>query len=211
MQNKQNLIAKYGKKFAADAKAARPMLEGIHYADGTVFVSNSKYALRIKNAHSFTQHLTLHAKTGQPIEGEYPNVSKIFDSCSFDSKDLKINISRGVLDSVIKRVRCAADVASRLDKEVPIVSIVASNGSAHLQIKNEDQQVEFKAFFGNATVLDFFKVSLNAEYLHTALSFLKDAWWVEQVTIKFKGTFNPIILTDGQDIDILILPFRVAE
>lgn len=214
MHNKQNLIAKYGKKFAADAKSGRPILEGIYYAvDGTVFVTNSEYALRIKGAHSFTQPLTLHAKTGLPIDGEYPNVSKIFDSCSFDSKDLKINISRGVLGDVIKRVRCAADVASRLAKYAPVVSIVSSNGAAHLQIKNEAQQVEFKAFFGNsnATRQESFKVSLNAEYLHTSLSFFKDALWAEQVSVKFKSTFNPIVITDEKDTDVLLLPFRVAN
>jgi len=184
------------------------MLEGIHYAaDGSVFVTNAHFALRVKNAHSFKEAVTLHAKTGQPIDGVYPDLSRVFP----DSFDNEIYLNQEFLENVILRTRCAADVASRLDKKHPVVKLEASNGSAYLQIKNEDnRQVGFQAFFGDTIKSDTSKRSLNAEYLYTALSVFADAG-CRGVYVKLGKSNHPIILTDGQDIDVLIIPYRIPE
>lgn len=204
---KQKIIAKYGKKFASAKSGDRSALEGIHYAcDSTVFVTNSHYALRIKNVHSFKEPVTLHAKTGQPIDGVYPDLSRVFP----DRFDNEIILKNGWLDKVILRTRCAADVASRLDKKCPIVWMEASNGSAYLQIKDEVTQIDFSAFFGNTIEPKPSKRSLNAEYLHTALSVFADAG-SREIFVKLAGPLHPIVLTDGQDIDVLILPYRSPE
>lgn len=198
--NKQELIAKYGKKFTStDVK--QPVFQGVHYAtDGSVFVTDRFYALRIRNAHTFETPLTLHTKTGMPIEGVYPDMNKVFPT-HFDNE---IQIGGGALDGVLMRTRCAADVASRLDKKHPIVALHAENGSAYLEIK---KPVEFSAFFGNTLKIDASKRSLNSEYLHTALSVFNDAGY--DVSVKFGAPLSPILLTNNDDIDVLILPYRI--
>lgn len=206
--NKQQLIAKYAKKFAFKG-AGRTILEGIHYGEeGVVFVTDARFALKIRNAHQFPNpSLTLHAVTGIPIDGQYPNFSKVFPT-SFDNE---IMIDRKNLESVVTRARCAADVATRLNKKAPVIKILAANGTAYLQLKGPENLVEFQAFLGNTRTLEKSQRSLNAEYLHTALSVFADSQCAPDVVIKFKGPTEPIVLTDGVDIDVLILPYRVSE
>jgi hypothetical protein len=205
--NKLQLIQKYAKKFAINPKAKQPIFEGVHYAaNGTAYVTNRQYMLRIRNSHAFDKPTTIHAVTGVPIEGNWPDVDRVFPS-NFENE---ITIDRTALDNLVLRVRCMADVTSRLDKKRPVVILTIDNGVAYLRIRNEDYQIEAQAFFGNASKFEPSKRALNAEYLYTALSLFKDAN-ADQVLVKLRDPLDPILLTDGQDIDVLILPYRVPE
>jgi hypothetical protein len=201
---KQKLIEKYAKKFADTQDR---ITQGVHYAaDGSVVMTNRQYLLCIRNAHDLGSPVTLHAKTGLPLQGEYPKVSRIFPT-SFDNM---APIKFDELNHVIFRTRCAADVASRIDKKHPTVMLTATNGAAYLQIRNEEHQLEFSAFFGNTQKTEPSKRTLNAEYLHTALSVFGDAA-SPAVYVKFRGPLEPIVLTDEQDIEVLILPYRMPQ
>lgn len=204
--DKQQIIAKYGKKFAS-TNDATPVLTGVHYAaDGSVFITDRHYALRIRNAHTLETPITLHPKTGMPIEGIYPDVGKIFPT-QFDNE---IQIVGDALNDALLCTRCATDIAIRLNKKHPIVALSASNGLVYLEIKDADKKLEFSAFFGNTVKIDASKRSLNAEYLHTGLSVFDDAGY--DATVKFKeDPFSPIVLTNNDDIDVLILPYRTTQ
>jgi len=202
----QKLIEKYGKKFAAD-KNGTPVLQGIHYAaDGSVLVTDRHRGLRIREAHSFKEPMTLHAKTGLPIDDQYPDLTKIWPN---DNRAQRIVLAGSVLKNVADRLRCIADVASRLNKKLPIVTIEVSNGSAWVHVKDEDSLVQAKVFLGNTEDSKLqLNISLNAEYLYTALSLFADAS-VTELHLSLQGPLNPIYLTDNQNIDVVILPYRI--
>lgn len=204
---KQQIISKYGKKFTALHKGATPILQGVHYAiDGSVLVTDRHQALRIKNAHSFKESMTLHAKTGQPIEGEYPNLAKIMDGSS--NCKAAIVIPGSIIEEVANRIRCVADTAVRLNKAVPIVAMEFKNGNVWVTAADESVCVQTKAFLGvvNFPSLDL-KITLNGVCLHTALSVFADAG-VKKLEIRFNGAMNPISFTDNGDIDVVVLPYR---
>jgi len=206
--NKHELIAKYAKKFAYTG-STRPLLEGIHYgAEGTVFVSDGHYALRIKNAHSYERPMTIHAKTGAPIEGVYPDYTKLFPADWTD----EITLERAAIERLAVVARCINDAAKTLEgkKSPPLITIEAKNGSAHLLLHNEAKQLEMRAFFGNTKKLEPSKRSLNSEYLNTALALFADSF-ADTVTVKLRGPLEPIVLSGWEDIDVLILPYRVEQ
>lgn len=204
--DKQQIIAKYAKKFANKPNSKRPVLEGIHYGhNGVAFVTNAEYALRLKNAHSYPEPITVHAASSAPIDGIYPAFDKIFPA-SFDNE---IPISRKDIEQTNVRVRCATNIASIINKKRPIVVLEAENGAAYLKIHNGDHQLTFSAFFGHTQKAEQSKRALNAEYLHTALSVFADAE-SSLVVLKLKDPLSPILLTDEKDIDVLIMPIRVA-
>jgi hypothetical protein len=204
---KQKLIEKFGKKFAALDKGATPILQGIHYAaDGTVFITDRHIGLRIRDAHNFKEPMTLHAKTGQPIVGVYPDLTRVMVA---GNRSEVITLASSSLSTVADRVRCIADVASRLNKKRPVVTIEAANGSAWVHVKDADSLVQAKVFLGNTDDPKLqLEVSLNAEYLHTALSLFASAG-ISKLHMSFKGPLNPIYLSDGRDIDVVILPYRI--
>lgn len=203
---KQKLIEKFGKKFAAD-KNGTPILQGIHYAaDGAVFVTDRGIGLRICEAHSFKVPMTLHAKTGLPIDGVYPDLNRVMVA---GNRSEVITLHGSTLAAVADRVRCISDVASRLNKKRPVITIEAENGSAWVHVKDAASLVQAKVFLGNSDDPKLqLKVSLNAVYLHTALSLFASAG-IAKLQMSFKGSLNPIYLSDGEDIDVVLLPYRI--
>lgn len=204
--NKQEIIAKYGKVFAS-TDSSQTILQGVQYTpDGVVNICDRHRLLSIKEAHTFAQPLILHAKTGTPIEGNYPETGRLFS----DSYENEIPITQMELEHVVLYASCAKDVALRLDKKVPIVILTAVNGMTYLQISNTDKQLEFSAFFGNAQKLEPSKRSLNADYFLTALSVFKDAN-SKLIHVKLGAPLSPIVIEDEeQGIRALILPYRLA-
>lgn len=188
----QQLLAKYAKKFAGK----KDIYQGIHYrADGSAVVANRYTALRIRNAHDREHAAVLHAKTGVPLTGKYPDVDRVFplSSCEIIRLD----------EHVFVRTRCSANVAKALINKLPLVTLKVGGGSAHLQIK--DDGLEFSTFFGLSDGEEFL-YAVNAEHLHTALSVFRDAG--TSVSVELRDPFGPIVLTDGADIHVVILPYR---
>lgn len=201
--DKQKLVEKYAKKFAN--KDEKHITRGIYYAPGgDVIVTNRHYLLRIRDAHKLKDPIIMHHKTGMPIEGDYPDTSKLFPRSSIDH----IVIKQGSYKDVLTRVRCAADIASRINKKFPVITLTADNGNAYLS--HIGDQIQFSAFFAPTRTTDSSVRRLNAEYLHTALSVFVDANAV-QVWINLNKPYDPILLTDDEHIDVLIVPVRTAE
>ncbi|QMV44451.1 beta clamp domain-containing protein [Cohnella cholangitidis] len=201
--NKQQIIAKYAKLFATKEGGGTPILEGIHYgADGTAVVTDRHRLLRIRGAHSFPQPVTMHAKRGTPIEGTYPDTTKIVPT-TFESE---VTLGRGTeMETALKSAKTIAAAANTIDKKIPVAKLFGQNGTAHLYIKSDS--FDFKAFFGNTPNLKPIDMrSFNANYFVTALEVFADAGI--DVTIKLHKPLHPIVLSGG-DIDVLILPYRV--
>lgn len=202
--NKQELLSKYAKKYSAKAGGGRPMLAGVHYAaDGTAYVTDGHHAIRIRNVHQFEKPWTVDARSGAPITGIYPDVTKVFIAPIGN----RITIDSTALKSVLLRAAAALDVAKRLDKKHPVISLVAENGSVYLRIKEE--QIYFQAFFGNTEKIEPSTHRLNAEYLHTAISVFAD--YNCSAIVNLNGPFQPIVISNGEDLDVLILPYRTPQ
>lgn len=204
--DKQQLIAKYGKKFASLDKS-ESVLKGVHYAaGGIVFVTNRHYGLRIRNAHQFEQSLTLDAKSATPIEGVYPPFERLIPTqCSN-----RIHFDARLLDSLVKRVACAEAIASTINKNIPLVKLKGVNDTVDLSTEHEELKLSFKSHFGNTESKDGnLSISLNAKYLLTALQLFRDS--NKDIQIKLNGSMNPIVISDGIDIDVIILPYRTVN
>lgn len=199
---KSEILSKFGKQFAASGEIAG-VLQGIHYAaDGSAVVTNRHYLLRIQSAHSFSQPITLHAKTGQPLEGKYPNVSKTFPM-DFASE---IHIPHDAVPDALIAAQCVASVAAKLDKRVPIARLEARSVGAFLGIHNELKALTMSVRIAEAEGGSI--RTLNAQYLETALAVFAAA--DTGVTIKLNKQFDPIVLSNDNGIEVLILPYRTA-
>ncbi|BBH19802.1 hypothetical protein Back11_11470 [Paenibacillus baekrokdamisoli] len=203
--SKAEIVSKFAKQFASSGNTGRPVLEGIHYGtDGTAFVTNAHFGLRVSNVHSFQQSVTLHAKSGQPIEGIYPDFSKVFPTDFHEEIEI---LQAGVPDALLA-AQCIALVASKLSKKAPIAGMEIIDGEINLTIENKPNGMEMTAKLGEAPVRSRSLRMFNAEYFLTALSVFDAA--NSSVTIKLRGPLDPIVLSNNNGIDILILPFRVA-
>lgn len=201
--DKRKILAKYAKKFAC-LGVNREILGGIHYAaDGSAVVTNREYLLRIRDVHNLPQPTTIHVTVGTPLEGKYPDTSKVFPT-SFAGE-----MRLGVPVDVTTRLSCAAAAATTLDKKTPLLRLEEKNGSVHAVAADRDRLVECKAFLGNTVQAAVTTRTLNANYLLTALQVFKDAGGA--CIVRWNKPLEPIVLTDDEHIDVLILPYRVSD
>ena len=71
---KQELLTKHARFFAADKHATNKIFQGIHYMlDGTACVTDTHILLRIKEVSSAVVARTIHAITGAELEGVFPS------------------------------------------------------------------------------------------------------------------------------------------
>jgi len=205
--SKDKLIA-HAKKFVGADKNPS-VLNGIHYAaDGSIYATNRHYAIRIKNAHQFTTPATLHPKTGAPIDGKYPDVARVF--CMSNFKNAIKFIHRAEFEQAYLAAQCALAVASKLGK-LPTVKMIADDGVSRLQIGDDTNHLSFKGFFGNTVAPEASARTLDAVYLVNALAVFADQPTWRTVEVRTKGPYDPILLTNDDDIDIIILPFRTPQ
>ncbi|NHN31167.1 hypothetical protein [Paenibacillus agricola] len=207
---KLELITKHGRKFAAKPNGSTPVLEGVHYAaDGSVVVTDRHKMLRIGGAHSFTEPFTSHAVTGSPVDGTYPDTSKIIPT-EFKAEITLIEsgIKRTDLKDAIARVKLAVDVAKLAGDKSYVAKLSYVGASVTLSVKSDAPGVSFSAGISADISGADETVSFNAEYLLAALNVFKDAGSA-RITIGLIGPMTPILLRDEENgIDVIVLPYR---
>lgn len=196
------LITKHAKKFVSNS-LSRPVLKGVHYAaNGSVYATNSYYALRIQNAHTFTDPMTVDAKTGEKIDSPYPDVDKVIPN-NFHNELIIPDINKA-----FHRSKVAFEIAKTIEDKNLTSFLTVNNGLVHLQIENDE--IEYQAWIGNTVDTEEFKLALNAEYLFNSLNVFKDAGTKEiRIGVQNDG---PILMSDKEnEIDILIMPIKVTR
>jgi DNA polymerase III sliding clamp (beta) subunit (PCNA family) len=203
---KLELITKHGRKFAVKSGGGTPILEGAHYAaDGSITVCDRHKLLRIRDAHTFTEPFTSHIVTGAPIDGTYPDTSKLIPT---DFKT-KITLANGVKEA-IDRVKLAIDVAKIARDKRFIAVLTHSENSVTISADYDNPSVIFSAEISADRTGEYTTISFNAEYFLAALNVFKDAGST-QVRIGLNGPVSPILLTDEENgIDVIVLPYRRA-
>ncbi|QHT61718.1 hypothetical protein GXP70_18215 [Paenibacillus lycopersici] len=203
--SKVDILSKFGKLFAYTGES-RPILQGIHYGtNGIAFVTNAHFALRVSGMHNFQQPVTLNAKTGQPIEGVYPDLSRIFPTDFLE----EFEISQAEVPEALLAAQCTAAVAVRLSKKVPTARLEIDDGIIYLSVDSQYPDLTLSAKIGDAPVKSKSLRTFNAEYFSTALAVFEAA--NTAVTLRLRGPNDPIVLSSDTGIDVLILPYRVSS
>ncbi|TCM89642.1 DNA polymerase III beta subunit-like protein [Paenibacillus sp. BK033] len=207
---KLELITKHSRKFATKMNGASPVLEGVHYsADGSVVVTDRHKLLRIGGAHSFTQPFTSHAVTGAPIDGQYPDTSRIIPmELPTQITLISDGFRRDDVKDTIARVKLAVETAKVAGDKSFITALVVERSVAMLVVKNEEPRVKFSAVINAELYGPDMTLAFNAELFLAALNVFKDAG-SKRVTIGLISATSPIVLRDeDNEIDAVVLPYR---
>lgn len=202
---KEIILNNHIKKFVG-LGGLTPVLAGIFYAaDGCVYATNRHYAIRVRDAHKLSSPVILHAKTGAPIEGQYPDVEKVFNDVQYAGEFSYTEPKE--FNQALFAAECALAVALKIDKRVPLIRLAYLDGRIHLFAKDEENTVSFRGFFGTYDKEDFPLITLNANYLANAMTVFSEIPF-EVVKVRFSSPHNPILITDEANVDVIILPVR---
>ncbi|NGM81241.1 hypothetical protein G5B47_02310 [Paenibacillus sp. 7124] len=209
---KLELITKHAKKFTVKPGGGTPVLEGVHYnADGSVVATDRHTLLRIGGAHNFAEAFTSHAKTGAPVDGQYPDTSRIIPMELPTQITLSETVKRADLKDAIARTKVALEATKLSGDKLYKARLTIVGDSVRLSANNDDLPYRFSAGVNADTFGQDAEVSFNAEYLLNALNVFKDAG-SQRVTIGITGAMSPIVLRDEEnEIDIVVLPYRLQK
>jgi DNA polymerase III sliding clamp (beta) subunit (PCNA family) len=205
---KLEIITKHGRKFTSKS-ASTPILEGVHYAaDGSIVTTDRHKLLRIGGAHNFAEPFTSHVVTGSPIDGTYPDTSKIIPQELNTHITLINGYNRDDVKDAIARVKLAVEAAKVTGDKSYIATVRKSADSVTLSVGSAVEIVALVVSISADTFGPDDIVSFNAEYMLAALNVFKDAG-SKRVIIGLTGALTPIVLRDEEnEIDVVVLPCR---
>ncbi len=204
---KLEVITKFARKFADKNNAAYPALAGVYYAaNGSVYVTNNKYILRIKNAHSFNESFIKHVVTGQNLYGKYPNVEQVFPH-EFDHELTLIEGGgRKEVSTATKLIKVAVDIAkaTKIDK---VCNLVIDKGLLKVEIPGDKVNYSASLTTAPGSAAEEYINTFNSEYLFNAFDVFRYVQ-TQVLNIRLLNGPQPIVINDETNgIDVLIMPY----
>lgn len=210
---KQELLTKHAKFFAADKNAINKIFQGIHYLkNGTAIVSDTHTLLRIKDVTSVDDNTSVqvvrsvHATTGAELDGVFP--SNIIEDLISWNQENQMTLESFQIDACTKYAKIAQMIGKELKSYDKIVKISLNKANAFLQVS--DQGVELNVYIGELASDQEETWSFNSDFLYNAFNVFKSAK-SGSIVIKFRHQNDAIVLRDEENgIDVLILPMRAG-
>lgn len=204
---------KHAESVCKNASAARPVLNGVFHApDGSLVVTDSHRLYRAKNAHSVEDGAVIQPKTGEHIEGSYPQIDRLIPEGG-EKGTVIIEDIKQTIDG-LKALLAAGLISATGEKKTP-------KNKVHVDLYLDDEGKVFLAtnttVFKGEFFLNFsgelekeYRMKFRAEYLLQALNLFKDAG-APAVSLKVYGPNRPFVLTppNNDNLLALILPVRV--
>jgi len=195
-----NVLKKHAKNFVASPKESRPVYTGIHYAkDGVAVVTDTRYLLRVENAHSYQEPITRHHKTDEVIEGSYPNTDAIWPK-AFRAD---INIDLLFFDSWLN-YHSAAEMVTK-DNYLKKSWLATKGNSILATCSNPD--AEFKGKLPGVFTGEEFKVCYNPVYMKNIINAVR-GFKPTVITLKVPGTLDPLVINTDVGVSALLLQIR---
>ncbi|QDX93609.1 hypothetical protein EEL30_15670 [Brevibacillus laterosporus] len=194
------IAMKHAKRFVGKS-AVRPILAGVYHAsDGALVMSDSHRFLQVKSAHECSEPIVLDAKTNAPIDGTYPNVSRIIP----ETYRAEYTVGGEALGELITAHEVAVKVGG---KKTPYALITVTGAGITFMTTCGTGIYEFTPTVRVDSFSEEVTLHYNAQYVLDALVALRD-FKPRTVGIKFTGAVSPFVLDTDNGVLALILPIR---
>lgn len=198
---------KHAAKVTKGVPASRPILKGVlHDTDGSLIVTDSHRLYRTNNAYSTSEKIVQDAKTGEPIEGNYPETKRLIpeDDGQFT---VKVNVKRSL--DVLKAVKLLLK-ANDGDK-FNTVRLVNEDDRLCILLGGDYDPAFMTYELGTIDIgkVEPIKMAVDGQYLLEAFDFYNDID-SQEITFSYYGDLRPFTLIDG-DTTVLILPLREGK
>lgn len=195
---------KHAEKVARTASLARPVLKGVcHDEEGNLIVTDSSRLYFAKKVVAPADRSIKDPKTGEVIDGNYPDISRLLPNISEAVYVTELNVNE-VLD-----VSKALKIGAKLNpmRRVEMVKLSAGiEELAKFHVGSEKFNIQYQLERSSAEI----KLGFQVKYLTEALALFKDAGHI-QVKLRVYGNNRPFTLSDSRDqLTILILPVRLS-
>lgn len=190
---------KHAEKVTKNKKLkSRPMLQGVHHTDTHVICTDSHRLYRVALPQPQLEGKTINPKTGDTLEGNYPETSRIVP----DTKDALASVQLDV-DAVIRFLK-AVKAAKMTNPDS--VYFILKDERVHLVAEEGDFRFEYDT---GQQVNEFGTTYFNWQYLLDALEWLKE--YDSTCTLYWYSSIRPFVVMPNyapHEALALILPIR---
>lgn len=182
-------LMKYVTDFTSKT-GSRPVLEGIFFSEtGEVMATDSHIAVKVSDINKSKVNMVLNPKTLEQIEGQYPNLSRLFPDKTGDSE---FKVSQELLPQLITYFK--ANKGKQVDIDVKKEELVmdADNVKTSIPINLTGDELTIHA---------------NVTYLLTVFEMFKSET-KQDLNVNMYGHLRPFTVA-ADNITTLITPIRV--
>lgn len=199
-----NKFIKHAEKVTKSASDARPVLKGVHHAtNGDVYATDSHRLYYLSGGYPEGLDFTLDTKTGAHIEGNYPEVTRLFPYEDDAVVTLSIDVKK-----TYEAVKTLATAEKKINDGGKFSLLTFSVGTDCYEIKSGSTDGDFS---GSYKIAEYDgdglpNIYINAQYLTEALALLADSG-ESSATIRLYSPVRPLTIKNS-DTTALILPVR---
>lgn len=196
---------KHAEKVTKSASNARPILKGVcHNVDGSVVVTDSHRLYVLDNGFKTDEQTVIAPKTGDKIDGNYPDTSRLQPYEDDAVVTLEIDVANALI--AVKSMFTAHKAINKHNRHLTIEFVQLGDGLPYLRVGNSDSEfnAEYRLSSEQADKLE--TTSVQPQYLTDALALFKDSGEVK-ATIRLYGPMRPITIKNN-DVTALLLPVR---
>jgi len=196
---------KHAEKVAKSASASRPILKGVHHsAEGHLYATDSHRLYKLSNALPTDEPYTLDTKTGDRIDGNYPNCERLL----LDSDEALLVATITNIADVLLYAKSLAAIEKKQSETKHAVFRFTRDLLDNLVVeKTAAPAVSYQFIIANELSSDVVpSIHLQAQYIVDALALFKDAG-ANEITFEYYGDMRPATLK-SDDVTILLMPVR---
>ena len=201
------IFTKHAEKMLKKVKS-RPVLQGAyHQADGSVVATDSHRLYKLHNGYQTEQPFIQNLTTGNMIDGNYPDTSKLIPEMDDAKCTIQVNVKE-LLDASKGMLAAHKAINSKAKYGYHLLQMMEQDNKMVLLAGTESDR--FHATYNMSDVPlhgSNVNIAFQAQYLIDALALFKDAG-ESKINIRFYGNIRPFII-ESKDVTALILPVRV--
>lgn len=197
-------FVKHAEKVTKSASTSRPILKGVHHAENAnIYVTDSHRLYILENGFKTDTPFTNNPKTGELIEGNYPDCSRLLPYDDDAVETLNIDVKQA-----LEAVKVLATAEKKINDGGKYALVKFSVGTDSYIIQNGTTDGLFNGSYKLSEyegdgILDIY---VNAQYLSEALALLVDSG-EPNATLRLYTTNRPLTIKNS-DTTVLILPVR---
>ena len=199
-----NIFTKHAEKMLKKVSGSRPVLQGAyHQADGSVVATDSHRLYKLHNGYQTEQSFIQNLTTGNMIDGNYPDTSKLIPEAQDAQHSFMVNVKE--LHDAAKAMLTAHKAVNAPKGHITLSFTTVEDVCV---LKAGSDSDKFQATCNVATIIDVdMNIHFQPSFLIDALALFKDAGETEIKVLTY-GNMRPFIL-ESKDVTALILPVRV--
>lgn len=170
----------------------------LYETDGSLYATDSKRAIRIKNHHDLKERTTVNMETMTPNNKEvrYPNIARVFPT-NFNTQI--------VLDNQELKKLTRIDVNKK--NNIATIKIDYTQKQFIIEVSNEIHTLKISRIIENSDNLNETQFYCNITFLADMFKLFKDNSVSDDITFGFVSPVRPFMFING-NIDYLITPIR---